>query len=91
MEIQDIKFWLYTIVIMETNFTNNLANSGGALLASGDEDDVLNIIIISSHFINNTATDKGGALCLETCSINSAKKYFFNNSAKTGAVLYLLL
>ena len=78
-----------TIVIMETNFTNNLANSGGALLASGDEDDVLNIIILSSHFINNTATDKGGALCLETCSINSAKNYFFNNSAKTGAVLYL--
>ncbi len=57
------------ISITNSSFEGNSAKSGGAIFNHADEDknsETASIIIAATDFINNTATDKGGAIYSES-------------------------
>ena len=62
--------------IYRCNFTNNLAESGGALNITGKF-----IVIQNSNFKNNTAKKHGGGLQIHGQIINITESHYFNNTA----------
>ena len=82
--------------ISKCNFTNNSAIKGGAIYMYHDLNNIFSreqchFNIFSSHFINNRGADNGGALYTDTpATIVNKANCFTNNSAQTGAVLYML-
>ena len=61
-------------------FTNNSADSGGALSISGDS-----IIIQKCHFNSNVAKEHGGALQVHAGVVNITGSHLFNNTSLRGA------
>ena len=62
------------------NFTNNSADSGGALSISGEA-----IVIQKCHFNSNIAKEHGGALQVHAGMVNITESHWFNNTSLRGA------
>ena len=65
--------------VYRCNFTNNSADSGGALSISGEA-----IVIQNSYFNSNIAEEHGGALQINAGMVNITGSHWFNNTALIG-------
>ena len=67
------------LYIYKCNFTNNFADSGGALSTVGRD-----IVIQDSYFNSNTAKEHGGALQAHAGMVNITGSHWFNNTSLRG-------
>ena len=71
---------IQNLYIYRCNFTNNSADSGGALRISGES-----IVIHNSYFNSNIANEHGGALQAHAGMVNTTGSHWFNNTSLRGA------
>lgn len=68
---------------------SNLSGSGGAIHSEGNNDALAIVNIKYSYFINNSASEKGGAIFgLGTCVFNIYGSDFVNNRASDAGAIY---
>ena len=77
-ELLDI---LEALTIRNSEFYSNMANHGAALCYGQQRD----LKVYNSIFVNNTATNQGGAI--KACHYNIDGVKFINNTAKGGALV----
>ena len=70
---------IQNLYLYRCNFTNNSANSGGALSISSGA-----IVIQNSYFNNNIAKEHGGALQVHAGMVNITGSNWFNNTSLKG-------